>query len=365
MAVNFIRELTSMAWKNLKQNSLEEALVVISVCPACLGKQVSAHGGLVSHYLCSLCGHCWSGARLHQQYYAQLSGRNTTSDPDYDKKMMDRLNDLEPLLHDGMRVLEIGCAEGSLGRRIKDIAKVEYVGIELSEDALTARKFLDRVSRDSAAVLHDEPYDLILSFHVLEHVSDIRAEVSHWHRLMKPSGTLVVEVPNEAGHPLLSWDANAEHLHQFKAASLSALLDHAGFAIKRLSTGHFESTVYSDSLRVLAAARTHAQARHIDLISRFLSTFPGPFVVYGIGGDFSNYVAPLLAELAVAALVDSDFARHGQRIASHTIQAFEYAKFTGLPVLVTSLRYKAEITAALKKQGVPSDAIFGLDSIFG
>jgi SAM-dependent methyltransferase len=354
-----------MARKNLKEKSSVNALAVVDYCPVCLGKGLLCLRGRVSNYLCQYCGHCWSGESLDQQYYGQLSGRNTISDPYYEKKMADRLSDLMPLLHNGMRVLEIGCAEGDLGRRIKEIASVDYVGIELSEDALTAMRFLDRVSRDSAAVLHDEPYDLILSFHVLEHVSDIRGEVRHWHRLMKPSGTLVMEVPNEAGHPLLSTDANAEHLHQFNAASLSALLYHAGFSVKRLTIGHFESIVYPDSLRVLACARTDAQVRYSDLTSRFLHTFPGPFVVYGIGGDFSNYVAPLLAQLAVAALVDSDTTRHGQSIASHKIQAFDFVKFSGLPVLVTSLRYKAEITAVLKMQGVPSNAIFGLDSIFG
>lgn len=342
---------------------------MVPACPACSGNEATCPSRPIAHYLCRLCGHRWSratGSELQQQqYYSQLGGRNTVSDPGYDRKMDDRLGDLAPLLHDGMRVLEIGCAEGDLGRRIKEMTSVEYVGIELSEDALTAMNFLDRVSRDSAAVLCDEPYDLILSFHVLEHISDIRAEAGHWLRLLKPSGALVVEVPNEAGHPLLSWDANAEHLHQFTTTSLSALLDHAGFAIKKLSTGHFESTVYSDSLRVLARSRMVAQNRRNHLISTFRAVFPGPFIVYGIGGDFRNYVAPLLPKLQVAALVDSDSARHGQRIASHKVEAFNFSKFAGLPILVTSLRYKADITAVLKKQGVPSHAIYGLDSIFG
>ena len=340
------------------------------VCPACLGKETAQHNSPVTHYLCRRCGHRWraeagiSPIKQHD-YYARLHGRNMLADSACNRKMSDRLQDLTPLIHDGMRILEIGCAEGELGRRIKAIANVEYTGIELSEDALVARQWLDHVSRHTAAALENGPYDLILSFHVLEHIPDIRPELGHWLRLLNPSGKLVVEVPNEAGHPLLSWDANVEHIHQFTATSLSASLHQAGFSIQQLTSGHFESAVYADSLRARAHMQTDVQTRRNRLIAKFKTVFPDKFVIYGIGGDFSNYVAPILSELPVAALADSDTTRHGIRMEGYRIEAFNPAKFTGLPILVTSLRYQTEIRAALLEQGVPSHTIYGLDAIFG
>lgn len=340
------------------------------VCPACLGNETAQHNSPVTHYLCQRCGHRWhaavelSSTRQHD-YYARLRERNRVADSACHRKMIDRLSDLTPLLHDGMRILEIGCAEGELGRRIKAIANIEYTGIELSEDALAAMQWLDHVSRRPVAELDSEPYDLILSFHVLEHIPDIHAELGHWSRLLKPSGRVIVEVPNEAGHPLLSWDANAEHIHQFTLTSLSASLHQAGFSIRRLTSAHFESVVYSDSLRAQAHLRLDAQTRRSQLLAKFKSIFPDKFVIYGIGGDFNNYVAPLLSELPVAALVDTDTGRQGQLLGDYRIEAFNPVKLTGLPILVTSLRYQAEIRAALQKQGVPSHTIHGLDAIFG
>ncbi len=279
--------------------------------------------------------------------------------------MADRLRDLVPLLRDGLRVLEVGCAEGELGRRIKTIANIEYVGIELSADADAAAQVLDRVSRKVAADLDDAPFDLVLSFHVLEHIPDIGAETKQWYRLLKPSGSLMVEVPNEAGHQLLSWDANPEHLHHFSSASMSALLGHAGFFIRQLSTAHFESVVYPDSLRILATPRQPAQAQHAALLARFHSVLDQPFVIYGIGGDFNNYVAPVLADLNVVALVDSNPQRIGQTVAGRIIELYDAAKFAGMPVLVSSLSYQCELTALLRQRGVPAQAIFGLDAIYG
>lgn len=338
-------------------------------CPSCLNPETVSHGTPSEHLVCPLCGHLWATPAqmepLHPDYYAQLRERNKVAAPEYERKMADRLRDLAPLLRDGLRVLEVGCAEGELGRRIKAMANVEYVGIELSADADAAAQVLDRVSRKVAAELDAAPFDLILSFHVLEHIPDIGAETRQWYRLLKPSGLLLVEVPNEAGHPLLSWDANPEHLHHFSSASLSALLDHVGFAIRQISTGHFESVVYADSLRVLATPHQPAQDRRAALVARFRSVFHGPFVIYGIGGDFKNYVAPVLADLNVVALVDSNSARIGQTVAGRTIEPYDAAKFAGLPVLVASLRFQQEVTAMLQQQGVPAQAICGLDAIYG
>jgi len=337
------------------------------LCPACLGDHVSYVETPAPHCFCPQCRHRWQEAgddESHRRYYSGLSGRNNVLDPAYAKKIESRLVELAPLLQAGMRVLEIGCADGDLGRRVKQMARVNYTGVELSGDALVAQGCLDRVIRAPAGDLHDESYDLILSYHVLEHISDVRSEVGHWHRLLKPSGSLVLEVPNEAGHALLSWDGNPEHRHHFTASSLSTLLDHAGFSIQRLSAGHFESIVYSDSLRVLARPQQDASVRRTKVIEKFRDVFSGPFVVYGVGGDFRNYVAPFLSELQVAGLADSDPACHGESISGLRVGAFDPVRFAGYPVLIASGRYRKEITATLVEQGVPPGSIHGLDSVF-
>jgi 2-polyprenyl-3-methyl-5-hydroxy-6-metoxy-1,4-benzoquinol methylase len=345
------------------------SLGINSTCPACFGDDNLCIERDSQRYRCSLCAHIWVkwGTNVNERlnYYSNLRGRNLTTGHDYERKMVDRLGDLAALLRDNMRILEVGCAEGGLGRHVKEIAHVEYVGIELSEDAVSATSYLDRVSRVPAKKLHDEPYDLILSFHVLEHTSDIYNEVKCWRRLLKSSGCLVVEVPHEAGHPLLSQDLNPEHLHQFTSASLSVLLQRAGYSIKRLSTGHFESAPYSDSLRVLAYPRMDAEERKRHLIARFRSVFPGQFVAYGIGGDFNNYIAPLLPELQIAALVDSNASRYEEHIGGFQVEEFNIEKYSDLPILVTSHRYKTDIADMLQKQGVSPQRIYGLDSIFG
>jgi 2-polyprenyl-3-methyl-5-hydroxy-6-metoxy-1,4-benzoquinol methylase len=338
------------------------------VCPACKSNDVLMCGEPVRHWACQCCRHRWldvSDPTQQQRHYAFLRGRNFVHAPSHELKMQRRMEDIEPLLNPGMRILEIGCAEGDLGRRIKARMAVDYTGIEISEDADEAGQWLDHVFRAPASQFQAEPFDLILAFHVLEHISDIGDELAHWLRQLRLDGHLVVEVPNEVGHPLLTWDPNPEHLHQFSVCSLAALFERSGLSIKRLTTGHFESVGYPDSLRILANRREAAEDRHARFRAHVHSIIDRPFVIYGVGGDFDKYVLPLLDSLPVAALVDSDSARHETMVHGHKVTAFDAHRYAGIPILVATIRFKAEIAAILREQGVPDRLIYGLDAVLG
>ena len=264
-----------------------------------------------------------------------------------------------------MRILEIGCAEGSLGQRVRGVAAVTYTGVELSADADSAARVLDRVIRSPAGSIAGESFDLLLSFHVLEHIEDIAGELAHWRRLLADGGNLLVEVPNQAGHRLLGMDPNLEHIHQFTPASLTALLHHTGFEVQGLGTGHWESSVYSDSLRVLARpALTDAQ-RRTRLLQRFLARLPEPFAAWGIGGDFRSYVEPLLDSLPVAALIDNAAQRHGERHGPLVVEAYYPPRHGSLSILVCSVRHREEILRDLATLGISGSRIVTLDDIFG
>ncbi len=117
---------------------------------------------------------------LHSSYYESLVGRNAINQGTLETKLDDRIDSMDTLLKDGMRILEIGCAEGTLAGRIKRKFQSHYVGIEPSRDRETARFILDRVYAKHTELLadyHDVDFDLIFSFHVLEHISDVAGEL--------------------------------------------------------------------------------------------------------------------------------------------------------------------------------------------
>ncbi len=335
-------------------------------CPCCGNASTSRDNALRLPQACPACGHRWQGGvAAESPDYRTQKHRNNTSSPGHRDKLASRLRDIAPLLKPGMRILEIGCAEGSLGQLVRRIAAVAYTGVELSADAENAARVLDRVVRAPATSITGETFELLLSFHVLEHIEDIAVELTHWRRLLADGGSLLVEVPNHAGHRLLGQDPNPEHLHQFTPASLTALLQHVGFAVERLETGHRESAVYSDSLRVLAHPVLDDAQRRAMLLQRFQAWLPKPFAAWGIGGDFRGYVEPLLDSLPVAALIDGAVQRHGDRHGRLAAEAYDPARHGDLLILICSIRYRDDILRDLAALGIPPSRIVSLDDVFG
>ena len=77
---------------------------------------------------CSVCHHRWLtvNQRYNTDYYVQLSERNALPDRYIEQKNKERIDFLLPMLEKGMRVLEIGCAEGELGRLLKENRDIHY-----------------------------------------------------------------------------------------------------------------------------------------------------------------------------------------------------------------------------------------------
>lgn len=333
-------------------------------CPCCNAGNAQTLADDNRVFLCQTCAHVWQSVRLPAGYYAACAGRNDQC-PDLEKKYADRLNGIARYLRPGLRILEIGCADGALGARIKQHSAVDYVGIEPSPDATLAAHRLDRVERSAAGAPDLAPFDLLLAFHVLEHIADIAAEIGHWRSLCQPDAYLIIEVPHRSGNRLLSHDRHPEHLHQFSLASLTLLLFRAGLSIIEASTGHFESAVYNDSLRVVARLETTPEQRLTELLSRFATLLNGPFVIYGVGGDFCNYLKPLLAQLPVIAICDSASEQQGKIFGRHRVAAYDPAALAGLPILIASTRHAEEIQKNLLAQGVSPSSMFRLEQIYG
>ncbi len=334
-----------------------------SACPCC--RNGSAEFDRTGLHLCPGCGHRWRDADplVQSDHYSSLAGRNAVSAGQRERKFTDRMSTIAPLLRDGLRILEIGCAEGELGGLIKARARVHYTGVEPSRDSERAAVVLDRVVRDSKALGHAR-YDLILAFHVLEHLPDVAAEVARLRKLIEPSGALVVEVPEEAGHRCLTLDKNPEHLHFFSAASLAAIAGHARFIVDVLTAQHFESAVYRDSLRMLARPRADASQRRAALLQAFRQRLGGAFAVYGIGGDYANYVEPLIGELTITALIDSNTDRHGEKRGEHTIEGLDPVRHGSGPILIASIRFADEVRTLLIARGVAAQNVVSLADIF-
>ncbi|WP_455208717.1 class I SAM-dependent methyltransferase [Kaarinaea lacus] len=149
------------------------------------------------------------------------------------------------------RVLDIGCGRANLLKAF-DRSGCECFGVERSdfpEDpglkniTLYKDNFLD-------IPLEENSFDIVVIWHVLEHLTDPAATLKKVHRILKPGGNLVVAVPNFGslqsnlfGKHWFHLDL-PRHTYHFTRHSLQSMLKNTGLSTTKTATRSFDQGVY-------------------------------------------------------------------------------------------------------------------------
>ncbi len=140
------------------------------------------------------------------------------------------------------KVLEIGCATGDELDEIRRRGWDAY-GLDLSPLAVDlARQRYPQVKTQlgtESVFLAAEPrpqFDLIMGFHVAEHIPDIRACIRNLALLCRPGGHLYFAVPHWRSWSRMAmgddWPSySAEHVHHYSARSMRAALAAGSFTV--------------------------------------------------------------------------------------------------------------------------------------
>ncbi|HEX2137905.1 MAG TPA: class I SAM-dependent methyltransferase [Microvirga sp.] len=143
----------------------------------------------------------------------------------------ERARTLAPLIPPGGRVFELGSGYGGFLQALHRLRP--DVSLFASEpDVKNRLALLDGVPVTFLDDLSSGPvgeFDLVVLFHVLEHLKNPCEVLSDIRRRLAPSGRLIIEVPDVLA-PWSGWqDIHPAHLSYFSAATLDRLLRMAGF----------------------------------------------------------------------------------------------------------------------------------------
>lgn len=143
------------------------------------------------------------------------------------------------------RILEVGCGRGLLLKQLAQFGH-ECYGSERSElAAQRARKtaglriFTTPLEQSG---LEPKSFDLVILWHVLEHLEEPEQHLNFLNRLLKPGGLLLLEVPNYTSLQSLIFGKYwfhldlDRHLYHFSKNGLKELLGKTRFQIESLST---------------------------------------------------------------------------------------------------------------------------------
>ncbi|MEA9413607.1 class I SAM-dependent methyltransferase [Flavobacterium sp. PL02] len=144
------------------------------------------------------------------------------------------------------RILDIGAGTGDFLLTAKQNGW-ETVGVEPSDRAksIAIKKGISFVGK--IGDLENNSFDVITMWHVLEHVPNLELQIQELKRLLKPTGTLIVAVPNfksfDANHYKTFWAAYDVPIHfwHFSKKAIQSLFEKVDMRLEKILPMKFDS----------------------------------------------------------------------------------------------------------------------------
>ena len=185
-----------------------------------------------------------------EDYISHTDGKRTLFEKMYHfikrKAIRDKvslINSHQPLKG---RILDIGAGTGDFLLECKN-QNWEILGIEPNDKAKGIAVGKGIKFGDTIEKLESNSFDVITMWHVLEHVPDVEHQVAELKRLLKPSGTIIIAVPNfksyDANHYKEFWAAYdvPRHLWHFSKTAIEKLFDKQNMNLEDVKPMWFDS----------------------------------------------------------------------------------------------------------------------------
>jgi SAM-dependent methyltransferase len=152
----------------------------------------------------------------------------------------DKLDFLRVCQLDRGRIVDVGCGSGWFLRTL-DHSKWDRFGVENGGAAhLIASRELGAEHAFGGTLLEaslpDSFFDVVTFWSALEHMNHPRANLVKARRIIKPGGTIIIQVPNAASYQARAFKGNwfaldvPRHRYHFSRETIEALLKDTGFS---------------------------------------------------------------------------------------------------------------------------------------
>lgn len=147
-----------------------------------------------------------------------------------------------------LRVLDIGCGRGVLLAGFRSLGH-QVLGLEREGSGFDQLPDIEVTSIETL-VDAKEKFDIIVIWHVLEHLPEPLKTLQDCYKLLAEEGSLFIEVPNYGslqaklfGDKWFHLDV-PRHLYHFTLRSMSALVEAAQFSIRNTSTFSLDQNLF-------------------------------------------------------------------------------------------------------------------------
>ncbi len=355
----------------------------------CLDNPMAAVGGFDMSYVvvrCNCCGLHYAkqlaDSGTFSAYYQSVSKYDAPGTlPPVDRaRIQATVNFLEGRIEKTAHIADLGCGYGALLGGLQTAGWCNLQGLDPAPKAAQCalemfgvRDIRRGMMSNAHEVLQLQKVDMICIMCVLEHLPDLKQDLSQVLSKLRPGCKVLVEVPaiecfsNPNGEPF--GEFSLEHIQFFDMPSLSNLMRSLGAEVLALELLDLPMVASGSMLGLFewsgTAPATPIYTRpHTDLLTtyiaqsqaqleRALQQVPaGPLIVYGAGSHTARLLAHLekRSECSVHSIVDSNPNIAGKLMGRWTVQPpFSIHATPDIPVLVSSFRSQDAIATHLRQ----------------
>jgi ubiquinone/menaquinone biosynthesis C-methylase UbiE len=151
------------------------------------------------------------------------------------------------------KILDIGCDSGSFTEEIYKRCGKSVIGIDINKESVKYGKVLRNFIKFLIADGHELPFKkesfhLVTCLEVLEHVKQFKKIIREAYRVLKPTGRIIVLVPNGKSRIFkILWSLWSQHkkfwkeahINKFSRRDIKRIFIHSNFKINKIKTSHF------------------------------------------------------------------------------------------------------------------------------
>jgi ubiquinone/menaquinone biosynthesis C-methylase UbiE len=264
--------------------------------------------------------------------------------------------------------IEVGCGDGQFLEVFNELGLRKIVGLEsgFSNYEVCRRKgfkvIYGKISQPQIREKIKNQFDLVTTFHYLEHWPDPIRFLRSLYRIIKPGGLGLIEVPNydfiEKNNIWLEF--TKDHRIYYRKRTLCYLVNHCGFSLEAM-----EENNQGICLTVIVKKLEKGKLPFVNMkkciqadIIKFKKTIDGlsgAFAIYGAGHYSQLLINNVYQKYGIKPIriFDSNNQKHGNRICDAVIEPGDQVKtmkdFQNIIILCGN--YNGEVFRLLKRSG--------------
>lgn len=291
--------------------------------------------------------------KYYDKYYEVMSKYEHGRDEDLHNKYFEIA---KKFTSKNSSVLDIGCSTGNLLHLYRQEGYTNLLGVDPSPRCKTVAEREFHISVETATISSFKPrkkFDYVMLAMVLEHLKDVRSNVTKLEKLIAENGYLFISVPNAAQfHAAVDepfYEFSTEHINFFSPTHLFLLM-------KRFTCVHMETderVIYSvwqkgNSLKKTMSSYISMSKKRFQEVKKVIDNLPSEILVWGSGALTQKLLNSTNLEKKIFKFIDRNKHLIGTKLNNVDIIAPSDIKKYDYPILISSFRFRDEIKKEIK-----------------